>query len=395
MRSSGSSGVGLARWRRWLRPAVRRPDRPRAGAPSDGRAGASRSSTTRAPRRSPPQASHRVERLDVMEAQHLGAGGEGERGRGQRGRPALLGGPGAHPTNRRRRLPGSPCARARRTVAARASGAPRGDAGISTVVGRRSKSRLQIERDLLGGDAAGDRASSRSANHLARWSTTSPYGCRSSTRGGPHVHQHVATAAFGDELEHRVLPAADVVDRHGPGVEGERRHVGRVRVGDHRRAMTPRVDFARSATVSTRRRRWRRRPAHWSEARRFVGRRKAAASGQGPTLSRSKPDSTSRRPSSIAALGRAASSAREERVGRDVDDPRRRAAGTEVDRAPRDSPAGHRSEGIRPMALSCVYTDLDGTLLGHAARCFATRTGTSRYARRARSRHATGPASRW
>ena len=83
-----------------------------------------------------------------------------------------------------------------------------------------------------------------------------------------------------------------------------------------------------------------------------------------PTSSRSNPASTSAQPVGDRAVGRVAASAGEERVVGDVDDPggqRRR----EVERAVGEPPGDSSPTKLdAAMTLRCVYTDLDGTLLG-------------------------------
>ncbi len=50
------------------------------------------------------------------------------------------------------------------------------------------------------------------------------------------VHQHVAAAPLGDQLEHLLRAAGDVVDRDRAGVERPPRHLDREGVGGHRHA---------------------------------------------------------------------------------------------------------------------------------------------------------------
>ena len=60
----------------------------------------------------------------------------------------------------------------------------------------------------------------------------------------------------------------------------------------------------------------------------------------------------------------------------------------------RGAPAVRHAPRPRVVALRCVYTDLDGTLLGKGASLFRTARATSRCSRRARWRPATAPAWR-
>ncbi len=185
------------------------------------------------------------------------------------------------------------------------------------------------------------------------------------------VHQHQAAAALGRQLEQRrVERAADVVDRDGAGVESLLGDLGRERVGrDREPGRSPRPAIAGTRRAA-------------SSAGATGGPLRAATA---PTSSMSKPASASATPSAIACSGvplRAPSNI-ESVVTLTIPAP---SGPVQGQNAVRESPVeSHGSTGNRPrtrlrlrlpaMALRCVYTDLDGTLLGRFGSLFRDAEG--------------------
>ena len=221
----GRHGVGLARLgRRWLRPAVRRPHRPRAGAPTRqaGRRGAprhARASTIAAAVRIASSA------LDVMEAQHLGAGVDGEAAAAAIVAGPRCSAPAALPRTRGDRSQEVLARERDEQRAPERAQLPEAMQDLDLVVRAQVEIEARVERDLLGVDAERGAALEPVREPLTEVVDDVPVRGRGALdpRRALDVHQHVATAAFGDQLEHLVLPAADVVDRHGPGVGGAAR----------------------------------------------------------------------------------------------------------------------------------------------------------------------------
>ena len=186
------------------------------------------------------------------------------------------------------------------------------------------------------------------------------------------VHQHVAAAALGDQLEHLLRAAGDVVDRGRAGVERPPRHLDREGVGgDRHRA------HARRHSPS--------RPDRSAAIPAIAGTSAAASSSAvtggplraatAPTSSMSKPGLDQRQPVGDRLLRGAAARPLEHRVDGDVDDPGAppAAARSRVRSASRHSIVA--TVASRPMSLRCVYTDLDGTLLGRGGSLFRDAEG--------------------
>ena len=115
-----------------------------------------------------------------------------------------------------------------------------------------------------------------------------------------------------------------------------------------------------------------------------------------PTSSRSKPAPTSASPSATACSGVSLRAPSKNESSVTLTIPAASGGGNSSVRSRRRHWAwvdGYRC--ARLMALRCVYTDLDGTLLGSTGRSFATRTVSSRCGRLGRSRPATGRTWRW
>ena len=144
------------------------------------------------------------------------------------------------------------------------------------------------------------------------------------------VHQHVAAAALGDQLEHLLRAAGDVVDR------------------DRARRRAP--------AAPPRPRRCRPRPARRPPASPSIAGTSAAASSSAetggplraataPTSSMSKPASDQRQPVGDRPLRGPAARPLEHRVGGDVDDPRAQ----RLREAPRQSPVSQPPVDIVPL----------------------------------------------
>ena len=149
-----------------------------------------------------------------------------------------------------------------------------------------------------------------------------------------------------------------------PASSAAPRHLGREGVGRDRQAGAP----ARPAIAGR-------------ERRGLVlgGDRRAAAGGDGADVEHVEARLGQRPPVGDRLLGGAAARALEHRVGGDVDDPggraaaRARASRSASRQAGRGGHRGYRSG--RRMALRCVYTDLDGTLLGRGGSLFRDAEG--------------------
>ena len=172
------------------------------------------------------------------------------------------------------------------------------------------------------------------------------------------MHQHVAAAARGDQLEHLLRAAGDVVDGGGAGSQRLPRDLDREGVGGER---APR----------------RRQPLDRRHQRRrlVLGRhRRPAARRHGADVEHVEARLDQRLPVGDRLLGRAAARPLEHRVDGDVDDPGpHRLLQLRVLSASRQFIAATVATG--PMALRCVYTDLDGTLLGRGGSLFRDADG--------------------
>ena len=103
----------------------------------------------------------------------------------------------------------------------------------------RSKSRPGIERDLLLGHAMLERRLDPLPEPALQVGDRIPVAGRLAigARRALDVHEHVAAAPFGHQVEHPGVGATgDVVDRRGAGVERSARDLGLKGVGGHRHA---------------------------------------------------------------------------------------------------------------------------------------------------------------
>ncbi len=185
---------------------------------------------------------------------------------------------------------------------------------------------------------------------LARW----PVDARRTL----NVHQHVAAARLGDELEHLLRAAGDVVDRYRAGPQRlarnfDREGVGRDRDAGVRQSLDRRDQRSRLGLGRNRRPALRRHRPHVEHVEAGLDQRQ-------PVLDR--------------LLRRAAPRPLEHGVGGDVDDPCPKRLGQS------EGPIGELPRHVAtvaaaPMALRCVYTDLDGTLLGKGSSLFRDAEG--------------------
>ena len=174
-----------------------------------------------------------------MEPHHLGPLGDGQRRR-RRGRPLALGGRRAALPGARQHRPEEVLSRQgheqRAAELAKLAEAPQ---DLQVVVDREVEVEAGVERDLLLGDAVLERRLDPLGEPALQVGDRVPVAGRLAigARRALDVHEHVAAAPLGHQVEHPGVGAAgDVVDRRGAGVERPPRDLGLKGVGAHRHA---------------------------------------------------------------------------------------------------------------------------------------------------------------
>ena len=242
---------------------------------------------------------------------------------------------------------------------------------LEVVVDREVEVEPRVERDLLLGDARPQRRLDPLREPALQVVDGSAWPARLAVDPGRalDVHEHVAAAALGHQVEHLGVGAArDVVDRRRARVERPARDLGLRRC---RRSPAHPTAATSPSTAGTSR-------AASSSAcdrRAAAGRHRADVEQVEARLDQGQPVGDRR-------ARRTAAGALEERVVGDVDDPGRQ-RGREVEHVDRRGAIGSSAPNVARLrlvplpavALRCVYTDLDGTLLGSRGSLFRDAEG--------------------
>src|SRR3954468_20072648 len=165
---------------------------------------------------------HRIESRAVVQAQDLSAVGDGEGGRGEGRRLALTRIDARFPRPREQGAEEVLARDGEKQRPAEVAQPPQAPQNLEVVVGREVEVEPGVQRDLLLVHPEVEGALDLPGEpglQMCDGIAVAP-GRPVDSRGALDVHEHVAATYGAHHLQHRVIAAADVVDRRGSGVDG-------------------------------------------------------------------------------------------------------------------------------------------------------------------------------